>query len=69
MEFEMTQYEVKYLYKEEWEDISEGTVLINLLDSFNPITPILSEMVRGKEIVTSQAIYRMKICGNEGKDF
>jgi hypothetical protein len=56
----MSQFEVKYSHQEDWNDVSETAFLQSLLDNFNHITPVISEMLQGKEIVTSIAIFRIK---------
>ena len=65
----MTDYEVKYFAKDNWEQISETAVLGYLKDSFDWLTPVIVEMLRGKEIATPDGVFRMKNCGNEGKDY
>ena len=42
--------------------ISEKTVMERLVDSFYPVTPIISRMLRGEEIIVSQEIYRVINC-------
>ena len=53
-------YELKYSVKKDWNIISEKTALENLLDNFERITPIISEMLHGKEINTQGGIFRIK---------
>ncbi len=53
-------YELKYSEKKDWNIISEKTALENLLDNFERITPIISEMLHGKEINTQGGIFRIK---------
>ena len=60
IKFKMPQFEVKYIHEGDWSEVSETAFLQNLLDNFNRITPIISEMFQGKEIVTSAAIFRIK---------
>jgi len=69
MHFEISQYEFKDSNSDDWQRVSEKLVLEKLVDVFDPLTPILTEMVQGKEINTSEGTFRMKNCGNEGKDF
>jgi hypothetical protein len=61
IKFKMPQFEVKNIHEEDWNEVSEKAVLQSLLDNFNRITPIISEMFQGKEIVTSTAIFRIKM--------
>jgi len=60
MQFKMTQYEVKYLDENQWKVISEKTCMEFLVDSFDPLTPIIADMLNGQEIRTPDAIYRLK---------
>ena len=62
MEFELTCYEVKHIGKHGWQKIAEKTVMERLVDSFDPVTPIISRMLRGEEIIVSQEIYRVINC-------
>ena len=61
MEIKMTQFEVKYSNHEHWETISEKIVMERLLDTFSLVTPVISEMMKGKYAHTSHGIYRMKL--------
>ncbi len=69
MRFKKPQFEVKHFDRGDWEEISEIAVLEKLVDRFDRITPVLTEMLQGKEIITPDGIFRMKNCGNEGKDY
>jgi hypothetical protein len=60
MEIELTRYEVKHIGAHGWQQISEKTVMERLVDSFDPVTPIISKMLRGEEIVVLREIYRVK---------
>jgi hypothetical protein len=65
----MSQFQVKYLDEDDWQEVSETFVLEKLVGVFDRITPLLAEMIRGKEIITPEGFFRMKNCGNEGKDY
>ncbi|MGD9374084.1 MAG: hypothetical protein PVF14_21835 [Desulfobacterales bacterium] len=56
----MNKYEVKYFDKSEWEEISEISILENLHDAFDRVTPSIQEMLRGKQVLTTQAKFRIK---------
>ena len=60
MQFKIAQYEVKYLGENQWKEISEKTCMEFLVDSFDPLTPIISDILNGQEIRTPYAIYRLK---------
>ena len=53
-------YELKYSKKKDWNTISENVALKNLLDNFEQITPIINEMLHGREINTQRGIFRIK---------
>ena len=53
-----TRYQIKEPEKNTWEDVSESTVLEMLATRFDRLTPILSELLQGKEIITAHESYR-----------
>ena len=53
-------YELKFPEGKCWNPISEKTALEDLLDNYEQITPIISEMLHGKEINTQRGIFRIK---------
>ena len=63
MKFKMLHYEVRYFDKTEWEKISEVEVLESLQDAFVRITPVLKDMIQGKQVTTPDAKYRIKGLG------
>jgi hypothetical protein len=58
--FSMHRYEVKYFGREEWEEISEINILERLFKAFQRVTPAVEELIAGKAVLTSEAIYRIK---------
>jgi len=52
------RYQIKESEKNTWEDVSESTILEMLATRFDRLTPILSELLRGKEIITAHESYR-----------
>jgi hypothetical protein len=59
---ELTCYEVRHIGEHGWQKITEKTVMERLVDSFDPVNPIISRMLRGEEIIVSQEIYRVINC-------
>lgn len=59
--FTMPRYEVKYFDKENWEEISEKKALEKLSNAFYHLNPVLSDLLKGKPILTSEAIFRIKL--------
>ena len=51
-------YEVRHIGENEWHNIPEKKVMEKLVDRFDPLTPAISRMLMGEEIVVSQVIYR-----------
>ena len=69
MQFKISQYEFKDSNAEDWQQVSETFVLVKLVDAFDPLTPLLSEMLEGKEVITSEGVFRIKSCGDKGNDY
>jgi hypothetical protein len=69
MHFEISQYEFKDANSDVWQRVSEKLVLEKLVDFFDPLTPLLSEMINGKEVTTPEGAFRIKKSGNERKDY
>ena len=60
MQLDMPKYEVRNVDGELWKDVSEKNVMETLVDIFDQITPILTEILHGKEVITPYGIYRLK---------
>ena len=60
MQLDMPKYEVWNVDGELWEDVSEKNLMETLVDIFDQITPILTEILHGKEVITPYGIYRLK---------
>jgi hypothetical protein len=56
----MPKYEVKNVDGGRWEDISEKTIMEILVDIFDQVTPIMTDIQQGKEVITPYGIYRLK---------
>ena len=69
MQFEISHYEFKVSNSGDWKGIPEKLVLEKLVDFFDPLTPLLAEMIQGKEVTTPEGIFRMKKSGDKKKDF
>jgi len=68
MQFKISQYEFKDFTSDDWQKVSEKFVLGKLVDVFDLITPSLSKMIQGNEIITPDGDFRLKNSGYEGKD-
>lgn len=60
MKFEMPQYEVKYHGEDGWQEISELNVIGELYKTFKIVTPVIQQMIEGKQVITPEAVYRLK---------
>jgi hypothetical protein len=60
MQFTITCFEVKNFGDNHWHAISEKMMLDKLVENYNPITPVITEMLQGNEIVAGTEIYRIK---------
>jgi hypothetical protein len=69
MRFQIPQFEFKHVGSEDWKEVPEITVFEKLVDKYGRVIPLLTDMMQGKEIVTADGVFRMKICGNEGKHY
>jgi hypothetical protein len=61
MEFKITSFEVKNIGDNHWQAVSEKKVLDKLAQNFDPITPIITKMLQGNEIVAESEIYRIRL--------
>ena len=67
--FAMPMYEVKYHEKDEWVEISDLELMDQLYRTYKKATPLIKEMIMGKEVKTPHGIYRLKLKGgNQGDE-
>ncbi len=60
MIFKQPQFEIKDSSEKDWKKVSEKDFLMKLVENFDPITPILREMFRGKDFIARKCIYRIQ---------
>jgi hypothetical protein len=60
MQFKISSFEVKKFGENKWREIPEKIFLEKLADFFDLVTPAISEMLQGNEIVTPHEIYRIR---------
>jgi len=60
MQIDMPKYEVRDVDGGRWEDISEKNFLETLVNIFDQVTPIMTDILDGKEVITPYGIYRLK---------
>jgi hypothetical protein len=56
----MPRYEVRYDEKEEWKEISDLELMDGLYKLYHRVTPAIKEMLKGNELRTPEAVYRLK---------
>jgi hypothetical protein len=60
MQIDMPKYEVRNVDGGRWKDVSEKNFMETLVDIFDQITPIMTDILLGKEIPTPYGTYRLK---------
>ena len=58
--FEEPKYEVRCHEKNEWEEISEIEIMNELYKIYKRVTPVIKEIIRGKEVQTPDGLYRLR---------
>ena len=61
----MPRYEVRFSDNEEWEEISDVELVERLYRFYRKVTPVIIEMISGKELRTPDAVYRLKWRGGD----
>lgn len=56
----MPRYEVRYDANEGWIEISDLEFMDELYKSHKRVTPVIKEMLNGREFRTQEAFYRLK---------
>jgi len=60
MQFKISKYEIKPKDSDNWQQITEVAVLKILQQRYGHVTPILVEMLQGKEITTPIGVVRIQ---------
>lgn len=60
MKFKISTFEVRKHGEDKWQEVPEKIVLEKLVECFDPVTPTITKMLEGNEIVTHQEIYRIR---------
>ena len=53
-------YEVRYHGAQNWEDISEIDLLQRLHENYERVTPAIQLLLEGQQLLTADAVYRLK---------
>ena len=60
MQIYMPKYEVRNVDGGRWEDLSEKNFMEKLVDIFDQVSPIMIDILHGKEVITPYGIFRLK---------
>ena len=60
MMFSMPQYEVRFHDRAQWEEISEIELMHRLNESYDPVTPAIKQIIEGEQVLTTDAVFRLK---------
>jgi len=63
--YELPLYEVKYHEGGDWKEISDLELMVELYKSCKKVTPVIKEMIMGKQVKTPHGIFRLKLKGGE----
>jgi hypothetical protein len=63
----LSRYEVRYHEKEDWQEISEVELMEGLYKIYDRVTPAIKQMIKGKELWTPDAVYRLKWGGRDSR--
>lgn len=58
--FSMPRYEFRHHEGHEWKEISELEIMNDLYKIYKRVTPVIKEMISGKEVQTPDGLYRLK---------
>ena len=54
------KFEVRCQEKNEWQEISEIEIMDRLYKIYKKVTPVIKEMINGKEVQTPDGHFRLK---------
>ena len=63
----ISRYEVRYHEKEDWQEISDVEMMEGLYKIYDRVTPAIKQMIKGKELRTPDAVYRLKWIGRNSR--
>ena len=61
--FAMPCYECWCCDRREWQEISETEIMNKLYKIYKRVTPVIKEMINGKEVQTPDGLYRLRFKG------
>ena len=59
----MPRYEFRFSDKEDWQEISDVEMMEGLYKIYDRVTPAIRKMIKGNELRTPYAVYRLKMEG------
>jgi hypothetical protein len=54
------RYQVRYNENKKWKNISELELMDEIYKFYHRLTPVVKEIIAGKELRTPDAVYRLK---------
>jgi hypothetical protein len=60
MQFRVACFEIKRLGEDIWQEVPEKKFMEKLTDCVDPVTPAITKMLQGGEIVSLKEIYRIR---------
>ena len=61
----MPRYEVRYNGKKEWIEISDVELMDGIYKFYRRVAPVIKQMIKGNELLTPDAVYRLKWRGGD----
>ena len=58
--FAQPRFEVRCHEKNEWQEISEIEIMDELYKIYKKVTPVIKDMINGKEVQTPDGLFRLK---------
>ena len=58
--FAQPRFEIRCHEKNEWQEISEIEIMDRLYKIYRRVTPVIKEMIKGKEVQTPDGLFRLK---------
>ena len=65
LQYAMPRYEVRVSGKQEWVEISDVELMDCLYKFYRKVTPVIKQMIKGNELLTPDAVYRLKWRGGD----
>ena len=67
MRYALPRYEMRVDDNDTWQEISDIELMEELYKHYDRVTPIIKEMMSGKELQLANAVYRLKWKGGDSE--